>query len=175
MTKDVFAIVESLVKNQCKGNALKHFHFFVLLFVDFFHFIFSYLCKSMVFVCFAGATKKLMELKIRFPTHGVMNVLGIVYPQYWLQQDYDAFFGNRLQVLKIAFCCGKTICKVDEQEVQMHKLLYATDFNCQQGLFKLTMKSNAVACMVPPFDTNPLTRMWCLNCDSILDSSFQLP
>jgi hypothetical protein len=24
------------------------------------------------------------------------------------------------------------------------------------------MKSNATTCMVPPFDTNPLTKMWCL-------------
>jgi hypothetical protein len=29
-------------------------------------------------------------------------------------------------------------------------------------MFKLTMKSNATTCMAPPFDTNPLTRMWCL-------------
>ncbi len=100
-----------------------------------------------------------MEVKIRFPIHGVMNALRIVYPQYWLQQDCDAFFANHLQVFKIAFCCGKTIRKVDEQEVQMHKLLYATNFDYHQGMFKLTMKSNAATCMVPTFDTNPLTRI----------------
>jgi len=84
----------------------------------------------MVLCGLAGATKILMELKIKFPTHGVMNALEIVYPQYWLQQDCDAFFANHLQVFKIAFCCGKTIRKVDEQKVQMHKLLYATNFDC---------------------------------------------
>jgi hypothetical protein len=52
----------------------------------------------MVLCGLAGATKFLMELKIRFPTHGVMNALEIVYPQYWLQQDCDAFFANHLQV-----------------------------------------------------------------------------
>jgi hypothetical protein len=34
VTKDVFIVVKSLVKNQCKGNALKHFHslcFFLLI------------------------------------------------------------------------------------------------------------------------------------------------
>jgi hypothetical protein len=49
---------------------------------------------------------------------------------------------------------------VDEQEVQVQELLKATDLDCQQGMFKLTMKSNAAACMVPLFYTNPLTRMW---------------
>jgi hypothetical protein len=27
-------------------------------------------------------------------------------------------------------------------------------------MFKLTMRSNARTCMVPAFDTNPLTKMW---------------
>jgi hypothetical protein len=27
-------------------------------------------------------------------------------------------------------------------------------------VFKLMMNSNATACMAPPFDTNPLTKMW---------------
>ncbi len=32
-----------------------------------------------------GVGKKLIqELEIRFPTHGVMDVLGIVYPSYFL-------------------------------------------------------------------------------------------
>jgi hypothetical protein len=30
----------------------------------------------------------------------------------------------------------------------------------QQGMFKLTMKSNTTSCIVPPFDTNLLTHMW---------------
>ncbi len=42
----------------------------------------------------------------------------------------------------------------------MQELLNATNIDCQQGMFKLTMKSNATICMVPPFDINPLTRMW---------------
>jgi hypothetical protein len=27
-------------------------------------------------------------------------------------------------------------------------------------MFKFTMKSNATTCMAPPFDLNPLTKMW---------------
>jgi hypothetical protein len=36
------------------------------------------------------------ELEIRFPTHRVMNAIGIMYPYYWLQPNYDASFANHL-------------------------------------------------------------------------------
>ncbi len=81
-------------------------------------------------------------LKIRFQTHGVMNALGIVYPQYWLQLDYDESFANHLHVLKVMFCYGKIVHKVDEQELQLQELLNV-NFDCQQGMFKLTMRSNS--------------------------------
>ncbi len=42
------------------------------------------------------------------------------------------------------------------------ELLNASDLDCQQGMFKLTMKSNAATYMAPPFDLNPLTKMRCL-------------
>jgi hypothetical protein len=53
-----------------------------------------------------------------------------VYLQYWLQLDCDASFANHFQVLKTSFCCGKTMCKVDEQEVQVQERLNATDLDC---------------------------------------------
>ncbi len=69
----------------------------MLLFVDLFHF-FSPIYVSPWFLCgLLGATENLMkELEIRFPAHGVMNALGIVYFQYWLQLDCDASFPNHL-------------------------------------------------------------------------------
>ncbi len=42
----------------------------------------------------------------------------------------------------------------------MQELLNATNLDYQQDMFKLTMKSNVVACMVPPCDINLLTKMW---------------
>jgi hypothetical protein len=51
---------------------------------------------------------------------------------------------------------------LDGVETFVHEVLNANDLDDQQGMFKLMMKSNVTACMVPPFDTNPLTRMWCL-------------
>jgi hypothetical protein len=37
-----------------------------------------------------------------------MDALGIVYPQYWLQLDYDASSAKHLEVLKTTFYYGKT-------------------------------------------------------------------
>jgi hypothetical protein len=62
---------------------------------------------------------------------------------------------------------------VDEQEVQVQEFLSAIDFDYQQGMVTFTMKSNVIAYMVPPFDTNPLTMMWHLVITSpILVSNF---
>jgi len=52
--------------------------------------------------------------------------------------------------------------------VQVHELLNASDLECQKGMFKLIIKSNSIDCPPPPFDTNPLTRMWHLVTTSCL-------
>jgi hypothetical protein len=75
-----------------------------------------------------------------------------------LQPNCDACFAKHLEVLRIALCYDKTH-KVNEKEVKVHELLNAKVPNYQQGMFQLTMKSNATSCMVPPFDTNLLTYM----------------
>jgi hypothetical protein len=54
------------------------------LFFQFFNFFHLHVgSKSMVMFVLIGAKKTLVrELEIRFLTHGVMDVLGILYPQY---------------------------------------------------------------------------------------------
>jgi hypothetical protein len=47
-------------------------------------------------------------------------------------------------------------------ETFVYEVFNAGDLDSKQGMFKLIMKSNATTCMAPTFDTNPLTRMWCL-------------
>ncbi len=110
------------MKNQCKGKCLKTFSLFLCFFllISFICFFF-YLNVSPWFLCgLAGVAKILTkELEIKFPTQSVMNAFGIVYPEYQLQPNYDVSFANHLQVLKITFCYGKIVCKVDEQEVQV--------------------------------------------------------
>jgi hypothetical protein len=51
---------------------------------------------------------------------------------------------------------------VDDQDMMVGELLNANDLDCQKDMFKFTMKSNVAACMAPPFDSSPLTKMWCL-------------
>jgi len=53
---------------------------------------------------------------------------------------------------------GKTH-KVDDQDMMVGELFNVNDLDYLQGMFKLTMKSNAIAYMALPFDLNPLTKM----------------
>ncbi len=68
-------------------------------------------------------------------------------------------FQKHMEVVEASFYYGKT-STLNGQEVQVFKFLNVGDLECQHGLFKLTMKSNAMACMAPPFDTNLPTIMW---------------
>ncbi len=92
----------------------------------------------------------IQELETRFPTHGVMDAFGIVYPQYWLQVDCETSFPKHLAVIKILFALAKHNL-LDRVETFVHEVYNASDLDSQQGMFKLTMKSNATACMAPPF------------------------
>jgi hypothetical protein len=85
-----------------------------------------------------------------------MNALGIVYLQYRLQPNCEVSFSKHIHVIKTTFCSRFWR---DGEEIFMYKVLNVNDLDNQQSMFKLTMKSNLTACMVPPFDTNPLTRM----------------
>jgi hypothetical protein len=110
-----------------------------------------------LFVLIGVGEALVQELEIKFLAHGVMDALGIVYPQYWMWLECDATFFKHLQVIKSNFYLGKTH-KVDDQDMMVGELLNVNDLDCQQGVFKYTMKSNAIACMAPPFDLNPLTK-----------------
>jgi hypothetical protein len=90
VTYDVFVVIESLVKNQCKGkpcnfllyNPLPPFFFFNSLIYSSHLHVSSW---SMVFSILIGVGEALLqEFEIRFLAHGAMDVLGIVYPQCWM-------------------------------------------------------------------------------------------
>jgi hypothetical protein len=100
VSKSIFVIVESLVKNQCNSKFLKLYLLACLIvFFQFVKFYFTFmflqglleawlqiwLSKVVLLLCnvdaLAGVVETLIqELETRFPTHGVMDVLGIVYP-----------------------------------------------------------------------------------------------
>jgi hypothetical protein len=71
------------------------------------------LFKTIFLLCnvdvLAGATETLIqELETRFPTHGVMDAFGIVYPQYWSHADYETSFPKHLAIIKTILCSNKT-------------------------------------------------------------------
>jgi len=81
-----FNVVESLVKNQCKVKPCNFLHFNLLPPIFFSNSLICFLHlhasnKSMVMSILIGVRKALIQkLEIYFPTHGVMDALGIVYP-----------------------------------------------------------------------------------------------
>jgi len=50
----------------------------------------------------------IQELETRFLAHGVIDVFGILYSQYWLQLDCEASFPKHLKVIKTTFYSSKT-------------------------------------------------------------------
>ncbi len=64
------------------------------------------------------------ELETKFPMHGVMYVLGILYPQYWLQAYCETFFTKHLAVIKIVFYSSKTQM-LDGVKTFVHEVLNA--------------------------------------------------
>jgi hypothetical protein len=58
-----------------------------------------------------------------------MDIIGIMYPQYWMQSECDATFVKHLQVIKLTFYLGKTH-KVDDQDMMVGELLNASDLDC---------------------------------------------
>jgi hypothetical protein len=53
----------------------------------------------------------IVGLDAQFPRQVVMDAMGIVYPQYWLQTNANVTFPQHLEVLKNFYCsshpCGQ--------------------------------------------------------------------
>jgi hypothetical protein len=82
------------------------------------------------FIVARFATSLIHELDTKFPTHAIMDVLGIVYSQYWFHLDANVSFKKHLEVLKVALYCGKN-STLNGQEVQVLELFNAGDLECQ--------------------------------------------
>lgn len=99
------------------------------------------------------------ELDNRFPAQNLMQAMGILYPQYSLQRDCEESFSKHIRVLMDYYGHGKILGK-DNDKVLVPAVIDRELLLSQQGLFKLTILSHARAAMKPPFDCNPLTRLW---------------
>jgi hypothetical protein len=116
-----------------------------------------------------GAAKMLIaELDARFPTHNVMNAFGIFYPQYWCQLNAEEAFDNHLRTLMDTYGHGKILGEGDKK-LLIPPMIDRETLISQRALFKTCMKSNSRAAMLPPYDVNPLTKVW-----RVLDSNNSL-
>jgi hypothetical protein len=101
-------------------------------------------------------TQLIQELQRRFPEHTVLDALGIIYPQYWLQPDVEITFSKHM---KNWYCNARVLGSGVDKEV-IHGILDRWSLDSQQGYFKIPMKSNTHVAMEPPYDINLVTRIW---------------
>jgi hypothetical protein len=105
----------------------------------------------------------MQELENRFPSSDILSAFGILYPQYWLQDDAEEAYPKHLQVLKRQYCGTRSQGAHGPRELPTltcGELLSSSALSIQQSLFKVIMKAQAKGCMLPPFDKNPFTRLW---------------
>lgn len=96
----------------------------------------------------------IVKLQGRFFIHGIVDNLGVVYSQYWLELDANECFNNHLEVIKAAFCQPKKV----GIDVWVLEVLCTFFLDIQQSMFKfIGMKSNGLDVMAKPIDLNPLT------------------
>jgi len=109
---------------------------------------------------FAGAATMLIaELDVRFPAQHVMNAFGILYPQYWCMPDAEEMFDSHMRTLMDTYGHGKILGEGDKK-LLIPAVIDRDTLMSQRSLFKTCMKSNSRAAMLPPYDINPLTKIW---------------
>ena len=126
------------------------------------------------------AEKVLLELEVRFPTVDVMDALGVIYPQYWLQGNYEASFRKHLTMIKDFYGEPRSVVH-DGVRIVAPSILDKYRLKSEQPLFKMAMVANSPWAMEPPtigLDAskpllNPVTKLWhCLDANSALLMSF---
>jgi hypothetical protein len=101
----------------------------------------------------------------RFPQHDLLDAFGIIYPQFWMQEDVEEAFQQHLSVLKAFYCIAREVNGgrplIEGGDCfTAPELMSASKLEVQQGLFKVTVRTNAQAACTPPFSGNPLVKLW---------------
>ena len=125
---------------------------------------------------FAEAAEHVIkEVRGCFPSHNIMDALGLVYPQYWLNGNPQALFQGHLDLVKKHYGEPKWIRKGTPEELCIPPILDAGKLEEQQHLFRVTMVHNAEFAynMLPGQLENPLTKLWrSVACNRALVSNF---
>jgi hypothetical protein len=93
--------------------------------------------------------------RCRFPALALMDALGVVYPQYWLQPQAEELFEGHFSVLKNHYW-------FERHHVDVHSpaLLDLSTLNHQCSQFKGAMRANLATVLEKPITVNPLTKLW---------------
>ena len=113
--------------------------------------------------CKDAAEMLTLELDVRFPEVELMNALGVVFPQYWLQPNCEELFPMHVKTLRGHYSMHRTVNFGTKDEPVMREIEPLIDgrlLSLQTSLFKLTMKSHAKEAMEEPRDQNPVTKLW---------------
>ncbi len=130
-------------------------------------------------------TRLISQLDVWFPKQSILDAIEIFCPQYRLQLDVEFTFSRQMEILK-GFHCNPWSCEQfrDKKFTPMvASIILAWDLNVQNGLFKLTMKSNVVQAMAKVVALvtnqtnliffNPFTLLWqVIHASQILSHSF---
>ena len=125
---------------------------------------------------FAEAAEHVIkEVRGRFSSDNIMNALGLVYLQYWLNGDPQALFRGHLDLVKKHYGEPKWVRKGTSKELCIQPILDVVKLEEQQHLFFVTMVHNAeFSCnMLPGQLENPLTKLcFSIACNTALVSNF---
>jgi hypothetical protein len=89
-----------------------------------------------------------------------MDALGVVYPQYWRDsQAAEKTFHKHLDVIKSHYGQPRWIGSEEKRKLIL-PLLDCYNLELQQPLFKIFHGLESLAMLDPPFDVNPVSRLW---------------
>jgi hypothetical protein len=114
-----------------------------------------YVCTSI------GVVQALIdELDLRFPAHHVMDAMGIMFPQYWVQEGADRTFSTYISILKDALCYSKCLVQVEGEGKWVKLILSAKALDKQSCMFHMSMLNQSKLVMQPLYHLNRATKIW---------------
>jgi hypothetical protein len=102
-----------------------------------------------------AANSSVKELSSRFPALALMDALGVVYFQYWLQFHAEELFEGHFSILKDHYYFER-----HHDDVHFPALLDLSALNQHCSQFKGAMRAKSTATLEKPITMNLLMKLW---------------
>jgi hypothetical protein len=110
--------------------------------------------------CKDSAEIVIAELNVIFPDVDLLNALGVIFPQYWMDPNCHELFPLHLEILTDFFSAPKT-SQGEGGQSRVNEPLNKRELLLQMPLFKSTMISNSKKMFETALiENNPLSVMW---------------